>query len=88
MNIFDFIGSENQNKLISVANLKGKIGYSQELDSIYQELNSVFTVDRSNDLHYIVATLFLQAHNEFYIGISQILSSHRSEEHTSELQSH
>ncbi len=76
INIFDFIGSENQNKLISVANLKGQLGYLQELDEIYQDLHHVFIVDSKNDMHYIVATLFLQAHNEYYIGMSQFLSSH------------
>jgi len=41
-----------QNKLTSGTNLKDEIAYFQELDSIYQEINSVFPVDRKSVGYY------------------------------------
>lgn len=72
----DFIGSEIQNKLKTISNLKGYFDYFKELDEIYKDIDDVFVIDPNEDIHKIVATLFLQAHNEFYISISQLLSSH------------
>src|SRR3989338_6552768 len=75
-NILEFIGFEQHNTLVSIANLKGELGFTQELDEIFQEAKYGFTVDRNNDVHFIVSMLFLQAHNEFYVGISQFFKAH------------
>lgn len=75
-NILEFISTEHNNELVSVANLKSELGFAQELDEIYKEIRQAFRVDANNDVQCIVATLYLQAHNEFYIGLSQLLKSH------------
>jgi hypothetical protein len=75
-NILGFISVEHNNELVSVANLKAELGFAQELDEIYQEIRQAFRIDANNDVQCIVATLYLQAHNEFYIGLSQLLKSH------------
>ena len=76
MDILEFISKEHNNELISLANLKGELGYLQELDEIYREVRKAFSVEATNDLHYAVSLMYLQAHNEFYIGMSQYLKSH------------
>jgi hypothetical protein len=75
-NILEFISAEHNNELVSIANLKHELGFLQELDGIYQEIRSSFSINSDDDLHCMVATLYLQAHNEYYIGMSQLLKSH------------
>jgi len=75
-NILEFISAEHNNEMVSIANLKHELGFLQELDEIYLELRKAFSINANNDLHCIVATLYLQAHNEYYIGLAQFLKSH------------
>lgn len=77
-NILEFISFEHNNELVSIANLKGELGFLQEFDEIYQDTKDAFPVDRNNDVHLMVGVMFLQAHSEFYIGMSQFLKSHLS----------
>lgn len=77
-NILEFMGFEQQNLLVSFANLKGEIGFLKELDEIYQETKDAFPASKSNDTHVMVGLMFLRAHSELYIGMSQFLKSHLS----------
>jgi ATP-dependent Lon protease len=77
-NILEFIGYEHHNELVSIANLKGELSYLQDLDDIYQEVKDSFPVSETNDTHVMVSVMFLQAHSEFYVGMSQLLKSHLS----------
>ena len=74
--ILDFIGMEYQNALISVANLNKEFGFLQELDDIYDDIRTTFPVNPKNEVHFMVCMMFLQAHNELYISISQLFRSH------------
>lgn len=76
LNILEFIGFEQHNTLVSIANLKGELGFTQELDEIFHDAKHGFTVDRDNELQFVVSMLFLQAHNEFYLGMSQFFKAH------------
>lgn len=78
INILEFIGFEQHNELVSVANLKGELGFLQELDEIYQETKDAFPANKNNDTHIMVGLMFLRAHSEFYVGMSQFLKSHLS----------
>lgn len=77
-NILEFISFEHHNELVSLANLKEELGFLQELDEIYQDTKDALPIDRNNDVQFMVAMMLLQAHSEFYIGISQFLKSHLS----------
>lgn len=77
-NILEFIGTEHHNHLVSIANLKGELGFLQELDEIYQEALHAYSVNKNIDVQFMVCTMYLQAHSEFYIGMSQFLRSHLS----------
>lgn len=77
-NILEFIGFEQHNELVSIANLKGELGFLQELDEIYQETKDAFPASKNDDTHVMVGLMFLRAHSEFYIGMSQFLKSHLS----------
>lgn len=74
--ILDFIGVEYQNALISVANLSKEFYFLQELDNIYDDIRKTFPVNPKNEVHFMVCMMFLQAHNEFYIGMSQLFRVH------------
>lgn len=77
-NILEFISFEHHNELVSIANLKGELGFLQELDEIFQDTLHAFTVNKNNDVQFMVSTMYLQAHSEFYIGMSQFFKSHLS----------
>jgi hypothetical protein len=74
--ILEFISAEHQNELVSIANLKNELGFLKELDEIYQDINHTFSISANKDEHYMIATMFLQSHNELYIGMSQFFKSH------------
>ncbi len=74
--ILDFVGMEYQNALISVANLNKEFGFLQGLDDIYEDIRTSFPVNPNNEVHFMVCMMFLQAHNEFYISMSQLFRSH------------
>ena len=77
-NIFEFVSFEHHNELVSIANLKGELGFLHELDEIFQDTLHAFTVNKNNDVQFMVSMMYLQAHSEFYIGMSQFLKSHLS----------
>lgn len=77
-NILEFISLEHHNELVSLANLKGDLVFLQELDEIYQDTRNAFSVNKNNAVQVMVGTMYLQAHSEFYIGMSQFLKSHLS----------
>lgn len=74
-NIIEFIGLEYHNELASVANLKEEFLFLKELDEIYQEIQHAFMATPNNQ---IITIMFLQAHTEFYVGMSQFLRCHLS----------
>ncbi len=78
INILEFIGFEQHNELVSIANLKGELGFLQELDEIYQETKDAFPANKNNNTHIMVALMLLRTHSEFYISMSQFLKSHLS----------
>lgn len=77
-NILEFMGFEQHNELVSIANLKGELGFLQELDEIYQETKDAFPANKNKDTHIMVGLMFLRAHSELYIGMSQFFKSHLS----------
>lgn len=77
-NILEFIGFEQQNTLISIANLKSELGFLIELDGIYQEVKNSFDPNIDNIVHFMTGVMFLKTRNELYIGMSQLLRSHLS----------
>ncbi len=56
--------------------MKDEFGFFQELDEIYQETLHAHSVN--TDVQFMVRTMYLQAHGEFYVGMSQFLRSHLS----------
>ena len=75
-NILEFVSFEHHNELVSIANLKSELGFLQELDEIFQDVLHVFAVNKSNNVQFMVSTMYLQAHSEFYVGMSQFFKSH------------
>ena len=53
-NIIEFISFEHNNELVSIVNIKGELGFLQELDEIYQDTKDAFPVNRNNDVHVMV----------------------------------
>ena len=81
--ILEFMGAEHTNELVSIANLREQLGYLQELDDIFNEIRRTFSAEGTSDLDCIVAILSLQAHNEFFISMSQHLKCHLSQAYIS-----
>lgn len=77
-NILEFISFEHNNELVSLANLKGELGFLQELDEIYQGILHAFSASKNSDVQFMVSTVYLHAHSEFYVGMAQFLKSHLS----------
>ena len=77
-NLFEFISFEHNNQLVSLANLKSEFGFLQELDEIYQETKNAFSINENNNVQFLVGVMYLQAHGEFYVGMSQFFRSHLS----------
>ncbi len=77
-NILEFVSFEHHNELVSLVNLKGELGFLQELDEIYQDVLHAFSVNGDNNVQFMVSIMYLQAHSEFYVGMSQFFKSHIS----------
>jgi hypothetical protein len=75
-NILEFIGIENQNQIISIANLKGELAYLQSLDDMYREIVRIYSPNKNVAIDVVIGMSFLKAHSELYAGMSQLLCCH------------
>ena len=79
MNLFEYLGTEETNLLVSIENFREEFGLFSEVDGIYQSTLSRIRVSAEDEAGLLIGQLYLFVHFHLYFSLTCILRSHLSE---------